>query len=63
MSKDTTNSTVARPLDVLEECTWILAFLAEATPAMAGLSDKAASGLGILLEQMESELAWVRATL
>lgn len=52
-----------RPLDVLEQCTWILAFLAEATPAMAGLSDTAASGLGLLLEQMERELRQVRAAL
>ena len=60
MSKDVT---IARPLDTLEQCTWILAFLAEATPAMAGLSDTAASGLGLLLEQMERELRQVRAAL
>lgn len=53
----------AAPLDVLEQCTWILALLAEATPAMAGLSDKAASGLGLLLEQVERELRQARAAL
>ena len=50
-------------MDVLEQCTWILALLAEATPAMAGLSDKAASGLGLLLEQVERELRQARAAL
>ena len=50
----------AAPLDVLEQCTWILAFLAEATPTMAGLSDGAASGLGLLLEQVERELRQAR---
>ena len=52
-----------KPLDVLEQCTWILAFLAEATPAMAGLSEQAAGGLGLLLEQMERELRQARAAL
>ena len=60
MSSNAPHITQQAARDTLEQYTWLLAFLAEVTPAMTGMSDKAAAGLGFLLGQIERELHQVR---
>ena len=57
MSSSAPHITQQAARDTLEQYTWLLAFLAEATPAMAGMSDKAAAGLGFLLGQYAGHVA------